>query len=299
MLVGKTQFSCWLLLYGLLVMAGMVSMSYVFVWVVLEVTMMMSMVYVLWEESRVGAIFYYYVVQAVGSLMMIVGAMVEVGVVLWSGFIVKMGLFPVFVWMVAVVWGLGGVLSVMLVLWAQKLLPLILVYEWGWLVIWSSSLLVMLVFMGVVLASLGMLMGHSVKWLLTMSSVVHTSWLVVIMMMAEGSMLFYFGMYGCMMLVVLVVVLRGGEQGGAGSLAVLSSIPPLVGFGVKFYSFSLVVMGLEVVIVGGVVLVVATIIGYLLGLIGEFMVSKSSAAEEVGMGSVGALLFSLLFTIVL
>nr|QDM37033.1 NADH dehydrogenase subunit 2 [Centrorhynchus milvus] len=296
--VGKVELAVWLVIYSFLVAIGISSVSYILVWIALEATMAASIVYMLWQDARVGALFYYYVVQALGSLMMIAGAIGEMGVMLWVGFILKMGLFPLFVWMVSVVWGLGGLGSVLVVLWAQKLIPLVLLFEWGWVAEWSSEFLVMLVFWGVIGGSIGMLVGGSLKWLLVMSSMVHTSWLIMVVMDTVSSMVFYFGVYGFMLALVLWATGSGSEEMGAGSLVVISSIPPLLGFSVKFYSFSLVISGLEVVVVGGIVLVVGTIVGYLWGLIGNFMTCSIGVVGGERLGAMGVLLASLTMSVV-
>nr|AMK47825.1 NADH dehydrogenase subunit 2 [Centrorhynchus aluconis] len=257
---GGGELIVWLLVYVVVVGVGLMGVSYVLVWGVLEVSLVLSLTYFVWGNSRVGGVFYYYVVQALSSLMMIVGALVGEGLMVMVSFLVKMGLFPVFVWMVGVVWSLemGG--SVMLVLWAQKLVPLLLLFEWGWVIDWGSSLFVGTLCLGIVVGSLFMATGATPKWLLTMSSLVHTSWLVIIMMGSCGALMFYFMTYGGL----LAVVLGGFEKNWmvVGGLMTLSSVPPLLGFMLKFYSLSLVIRGAELLVAVGVVVVIGTVVGY-------------------------------------
>nr|QDE53450.1 NADH dehydrogenase subunit 2 [Sphaerirostris picae] len=286
---GSGELVIWGLAYVAVVSVGLLGVSYVLVWGVLEVSLVLSLTYFVWKDSRMSGVFYYYVVQALSSLMMIVGAMVGEGLMVLVSFVVKMGLFPVFVWMVGVVWSLefGG--SILLVLWAQKLVPLLLLFEWGWVLEWGSGLLWGLVCSGIIVGSVVMMVGFSLKWLLVMSSLVHTSWLVVIMMGSCGALLFYFVLYGVLLMVVLGDL--GKNWVAAGGLVVLSSVPPLLGFVLKFYSLSLVVKGAELLVIAGVVLVVGTVVGYFANMVGMFMSNSAGSSEDGGvLGSVGLLL---------
>lgn len=91
------------LVYISIVFIGLVRMSYVVVWAVLEVGLVLTLTYLVWSDDRIRSIFYYYVVQAFRSLFIIVGAIVERSVVVLSGLVVKLGIFPAFAWVVRVV----------------------------------------------------------------------------------------------------------------------------------------------------------------------------------------------------
>nr|YP_011002188.1 NADH dehydrogenase subunit 2 [Bolbosoma nipponicum]WPN89840.1 NADH dehydrogenase subunit 2 [Bolbosoma nipponicum] len=268
---GVSVLLLWVMYLGVLA-SGLVSSSYIVVWGALELGLILTMTYLVWSDDRMGSVLYYYIVQAFSSLFMIVGVVVESPLVVVGGVVVKLGLFPAFAWVVSVVWGMGLSWGVLMVLFAQKMIPLVLVARWGWLVDCGSEVFVALALLSVVVGSMLMSYGMSVKWLVVMSSLVHTGWLLFILLGNPGSFLFYFSVYGGMLLLLLLLVSYGEVLGTAGVLVTLSSIPPVVGFLFKFYSLGLMGQGFLVFLFVGLVVVVAAIVGYFINMLLSLMV---------------------------
>lgn len=65
--------------------------------------LIITIVYLYISDVRVGVVFYYYVLQAVSSLLILVGAIEGVGELVFIRFGLKVGLFPTFMWVVNVV----------------------------------------------------------------------------------------------------------------------------------------------------------------------------------------------------
>nr|YP_011002176.1 NADH dehydrogenase subunit 2 [Corynosoma villosum]WPN89828.1 NADH dehydrogenase subunit 2 [Corynosoma villosum] len=278
---GLSSVVLWSVYLGVVV-SGLVSMSYVVVWGALEVGLILTMTYLVWSDDRMSSVFYYYVVQALSSLFMIVGAIVESSVVVMGGLVVKLGLFPAFAWVVSVVWGLGLSWGVLMVLFVQKVIPFVLIARWGWLLDYDSEVFVLLAMMSVVVGSLLMCYGLSVKWLVVLSSLVHTGWLVFVILGSPGSFMFYFMVYGVMLLLFLLAVGCGEDLGVVGMLVVLSSVPPMIGFLFKFYSLGLMGESFVVFLVVGLSLVVGAVVGYFINLVWGMMAQVSGLWGQVG-----------------
>nr|UTM92254.1 NADH dehydrogenase subunit 2 [Bolbosoma balaenae] len=271
---GFSVLLLWVMYLGVLVV-GLVSSSYVLVWGALELGLILTMTYLVWSDDRMGSVLYYYIVQAFSSLFMIVGVVVESPLVVMGGVVVKLGLFPAFAWVVSVIWGMGLSWGVLMVLFAQKMIPLVLVARWGWLLDSGSEVFVFLALLSVVVGSLLMSYGVSVKWLVVMSSLVHTGWLLFVLLGNPGSFMFYFMVYGGVLLFILLLVSCGEVSSTAVMLVILSSVPPVMGFLFKFYSLGLMGNSFLVFLVTGLVVVVAAVVGYFINLLLSFMAQMS------------------------
>lgn len=95
----------------------------------LEVGLLVVTYLSLMANRRVGRRFEYFLVQAVGSLVVIRGLLAELWGVALAGATIKMGLFPFMPWVYRVMWGINKGVGVGLVLGLQKLIPLALMLE--------------------------------------------------------------------------------------------------------------------------------------------------------------------------
>nr|YP_009121991.1 NADH dehydrogenase subunit 2 [Southwellina hispida]AIO11167.1 NADH dehydrogenase subunit 2 [Southwellina hispida] len=275
---------------------GLFSVSYPIMWCSLELSLMVCLLYFMEKDSRVSVVFYYYIVQIISSMFMIVGIMVSEGVLVEFSFAVKIGLFPMFGWVISVMWGLGLGLSVWLLLFTQKMIPFVLMARLGWLVEMGDGLLMSVILMSMIVGSVFMCIGEDLKWILVMSSLVHTSWVTYILMGLPGSFMYYFILYG----VVLGLVLVGDKDSSWNSwiylLVIMSSVPPMVGFLLKFYSLSEMSSWVVVFVVVGVGTAVMVVVGYFISLV-KFCVVGKMGGEGLG-GSVKAVVVLVLMMVV-
>nr|UTM92290.1 NADH dehydrogenase subunit 2 [Bolbosoma vasculosum] len=297
MWVGSVGVVLLWVVYISILASGLVSVSYIIIWGALELGLVLTMTYLVWSNDRMGSILYYYIIQAFSSLFMIIGVVVESPLVVVGGVLVKLGLFPAFAWVISVIWGLGLSWGVLMVLFAQKAIPLVLVARWGWLLDCSSEVFVTLAMVSVVVGSLLMCYGLSFKWLVVMSSLVHTGWLLFILLASPGSFMFYFSVYGFMLFLFLLLVMYSDSFGMAGVLVVLSSVPPMVGFLFKFYSLGLMGGSFIMFLVLGLVIVAAAVVGYFANLLLGMMVQVEGwGFSELGGVSVLAILSVLCYS---
>nr|YP_009241153.1 NADH dehydrogenase subunit 2 [Plagiorhynchus transversus]AMK97086.1 NADH dehydrogenase subunit 2 [Plagiorhynchus transversus] len=299
---------CFMLMvvYGVLVGAGMVSSSYIVIWGSMEMGMILSLIYFLGSSVRVGPIFYYFIVQSMGSMMMLVGVITDVPLLTVFSILVKLGLMPVFTWVISVVWTMELGASIYLVLFLQKLVPLLLISRWAWVTGISGAGLVFWCSISVVLGSISMAYGQSFKWVLVTSSLVHTGWMVILLLMTSEVFVYYFCVYGGLLGIVLLFGALDVGTGVMSALSVFSSIPPLVGFLIKFFNLGLMGSNYILVVVAGVAFVVFSVVGYFIncmkagmGVISSSFVEKSVSASAVFwvLGVVGVLFCSLFWLI--
>nr|AFJ14735.1 NADH dehydrogenase subunit 2 [Pomphorhynchus tereticollis] len=268
-------------LYFVSLVAGVSSSSVYWVWVALEVGLLVVTYLSLMANSRVGSSFEYFLVQAVGSLVVMSGLLAELWGVALAGATIKMGLFPFMPWVYRVMWGMNKGVGVGLVLGLQKLIPLALMLEWGWLIQEGFGLFLGVLVLSAVLGGVGMLFGGGWVWVLTSSSVFHTSWTILMSVAGEVTVFTYF--LGYMLVLASLVVVGGSERNGGSSLvevmAVLASLPPMVGFGLKLYTFVSLVEGVGVVVMVLAVVSCVSLVGYLRGVNFTQMTSVLSGAS--------------------
>lgn len=162
----------------------------------------------------------------------------------------------------------------------QKIIPFVLVARWGWLLDYDREVLVLIAFIRVVVGSVLMCYGLSVKWLVILSSLVHTGWLMLIILARPGAFMFYFVVYGLILIMFLFTTEFGRRLGVAGVLLLLRRVPPMVGFLLKFYSLGLMGERFVLFLVVGLRLVVGAVVGYFINIIWGMIVQDRFLLEK-------------------
>nr|YP_007183159.1 NADH dehydrogenase subunit 2 [Paratenuisentis ambiguus]CCA94490.2 NADH dehydrogenase subunit 2 [Paratenuisentis ambiguus] len=221
--------SCLWGVYFLLVFLGVVVKSFVVLWVVMEVGLYVLVSLMFLESEKVSSVVLYYVVQTVGSGLMILGYMSST-CILDLGVSLKVGLFPFLYWVLVVVKELVAKVFIFVILGIQKLVPLIFILKFIHEFIIMDLILVVSSVVGV-LFLVGFTDFFSV---VSSSSIIHSSWLVVMVTSFPGLMWLYFIIY-CFILLILIKVTK---HWSFVVFSVFSSIPPMLGFYLKWVMFS-------------------------------------------------------------
>nr|WKY96621.1 NADH dehydrogenase subunit 2 [Longicollum sp. (in: thorny-headed worms)] len=281
-------------LYAVLIYVGVSSSSLYWVWVALEGGLILVMTVGVKEGGQMASVLEYFLVQAFSSLLLMVGLMCSSPVMAVLGVVVKVGLMPFVPWVYRVVWGLGDVSGLWLVLGLQKAIPLAVVLQWSWVYEPVMGLVVGSLMLSMCMGSVAILMCAGVKWIIVSSSLFHSSWLVLMALSGYSLMVTYF--VGYMMVLGSLMCMgfeKGGVEGVVGEvLALLASVPPMAGFGLKVYSFMGLVGGLKLVMVTMGLLSGVSLVGYMMMLLkGQLLKLQASVeTKEAVVGSVSAYL---------
>lgn len=150
---------------------------------------------------------------------------------------------------------------------------------------------------GILWGRVAMVAGSCLKWLLVMSSLVHTRWLTAVLMGVQGALLFYFVVYGVLLGTILAIRVRREASGVSWGLVSMRRLPPLLGFVMKFYRLGIVAGRVVVVVAWGVFWAVCAVIGYLSNVLRMRVASLEGLREEgarVASG-VGGVVLAVLF----
>nr|AFJ14687.1 NADH dehydrogenase subunit 2 [Pomphorhynchus laevis] len=269
-------------LYSVSLGVGVSCSSVYWIWAALELGLVVVVYLSMMTNSRMGSGFEYFLVQAVGSLITVSGLLGELWGVALMGFFIKMGLFPFTPWVYRVLWGFNKGVGLGMVLGLQKVIPLGLMLEWGWLIQEGMGMFMGLLVVSSVLGGVGMLFGGGWVWVISSSSVFHTSWVVLMGVAGVVSVFTYY--LGYMMVLMSLVMVSGQATSSSSSvaevMAVLASLPPMLGFGLKLYSFVNLIGGMGVVISILAVVSCVSLIGYLRGVSSSRMTSVLSGEES-------------------
>nr|YP_005097950.1 NADH dehydrogenase subunit 2 [Oncicola luehei]AER42904.1 NADH dehydrogenase subunit 2 [Oncicola luehei] len=221
------------MVYGVFVSAGLLSKGVVLIWVFMELGLMLSLILMYFWGVKLGIVVEYYIYQSSSSLMVLLGWMGGSVVIVSVSLLMKLGMFPFHVYMIKVVGELVGFMF-FLVLLLQKVLPFYLV---SILLVGGHISEVLVVVSVLVSVGIGCVGGLVVVWfngMVAYSSLVHSSWMMMLLMMDVGVFIFYFLMY---MLIMLMVVFEwGSSESGVGlmmSMVVMSGLPPVLSFAMK------------------------------------------------------------------
>nr|WPS93702.1 NADH dehydrogenase subunit 2 [Nedyopus patrioticus unicolor] len=237
---------------------SLTSSSWFLVWLGLEMNMMGFIPFVGVKNQVISeAVFKYFLIQVVGSLMLfIIGLIGSLGWGYWffvydtflgGGVIVfisalKLGASPFHYWFLAVSENLDWVSLFMLMTW-QKFAPLGLIVVSGWSVV---SVFIIGV-SSVIIGGFGGFNQLLMKRLMAYSSVSHLGWMVVLIIFSWGVGLFYYFMYILVSLSVVLYFWGSGYEhvgqmsynvwlnylvfgGFCLSLFSLGGLPPFLGF---------------------------------------------------------------------
>nr|YP_010258336.1 NADH dehydrogenase subunit 2 [Pomphorhynchus rocci]AFJ54220.1 NADH dehydrogenase subunit 2 [Pomphorhynchus rocci] len=254
-------------------------------WVALEVGLLVVLYLGLVKGSRVGSIYEYFLVQAVGSLTMMMGLVLGSGGVVVAGVCIKVGLFPFLSWVYRVVWGVDSAVSILFILGLQKVVPFVLVFKWWPTMGVGSGLMLSCLLLSALTGGFCMLMGGGWVWVMVSSAVFHSSWVIMMCIFGMMSVVTYYMGY---MLVLWALASFSGDQpvvgGGAFMwiLVLLASLPPYIGFWLKMYSF-VVLSALATVLVGVMAAISCVMmVGYFRGMLEDSVVVSSSGAIYQG-----------------
>lgn len=163
-----------LCLYGVVVARGVVFDSRVVMWVLMEISLYLLIMFMLLNGVNISSLVLYYVVQTIGSCFILWGWLVcpAVG---WVGLFLKLGVFPFSVWVLKCVRERDKKSVVVLILGFQKLLPICFIVK----IILVPGLVVLLSLFRCLFGVFVMLQSNSFNLLISGSSVIHTSWVVL------------------------------------------------------------------------------------------------------------------------
>ena len=189
-------------------------------WLMLEVNIMRFIPLISYKWNAKKATLMYFVVQRVGSLMMLTGV---VGIILsccLSGLLLKMALAPFHYWGAPFVNALAPFLALIFITW-QKLAPLLILISSV-----PSSWLVLLIILNAYIGVMNGIWSKSFILLLFHSSFVHVSWIISCVSQSVKYFLIY-----AIMLAPLFLVCRNLMKGLL--IFNLGGLPPFSGFFLK------------------------------------------------------------------
>nr|YP_007183171.1 NADH dehydrogenase subunit 2 [Macracanthorhynchus hirudinaceus]CCA94502.2 NADH Dehydrogenase subunit 2 [Macracanthorhynchus hirudinaceus] len=223
-----------MLLYMVLIFGAFMGGSFIWAWVMMELSLMIGLSLMYFFDVKLGVLMEYYIYQSSSSLLMLLGWLGGQSAILMLAVFMKLGLFPFQAYMIKVIVELKGMMF-LLVLLLQKFIPFYLVFMligWGWTVEW---MMLMSVLFSVFLGCMGGLVVNTFSGLMAYSSLVHSSWMTLMLFMDSSVFIFYAGMY---MLILLMVVFSWDIYSSNSLLSslmvVVSGFPPLLGFIMKF-----------------------------------------------------------------
>lgn len=156
--------------YGCCLWAGLMVKSVVGLWVCIEVCLYVVIIFMILNRVAIGTAIYYYVVQTLGSGLMVWGYFIYPPLIV-LGVALKFGLFPFSFWVFSVVKSVNSSFILFLVLGVQKMLPLVYIIQYVYCV--SSLFLIRLI--GCLVGVVFILGFADIDRILSGSSVIHSS----------------------------------------------------------------------------------------------------------------------------
>nr|YP_008238993.1 NADH dehydrogenase subunit 2 [Palinurellus wieneckii]AGN95864.1 NADH dehydrogenase subunit 2 [Palinurellus wieneckii] len=168
-------------------------------WIGLELNLMSFIPLIIEKQNQYPseAALKYFLVQALGSALVILGASLSLTTALFSfmmlmALLLKLGAAPFHFWFPAIMEGLNWP-QVIVLMTIQKVAPMLLISH----MMTSQSLLIITcsAMLSAVVGSLGGLNQTSLRKILAFSSINHIGWMLAAMSLGEPSWMMYFGFY--------------------------------------------------------------------------------------------------------
>nr|UOF75871.1 NADH dehydrogenase subunit 2 [Moniliformis sp. XH-2020] len=219
--------------YLVIVLVAVIAKEFIWVWSCMEISIVVALVMMFLWGIKMGSIMEYYVYQTSSSLMMLMGWLGGMDLVVEVSLLIKLGLFPFQTYMLKVAGELVGLMYLVVLLF-QKVIPLYLIYFIFGESALEGGVVISSVMVSVMVGVLGGLSFASFSGLMAYSSLIHSSWLTLIILMDTKLFIYYVLMYLSVMLVVSAYY-GSVHKVSMGWMVMLmvSGFPPLVGFFLK------------------------------------------------------------------
>nr|AVN68176.1 NADH dehydrogenase subunit 2 [Nocticola sp. JW1 9/1] len=226
------------------------STSWLSAWIGLEINLMMFIPIMLMKKNNLSteSSMKYFLIQAMGSssllfmvIMIQLNSMNSIFPLLAIPLALKMGLAPLHWWLPSIMEGLDWI-SCLTLLTIQKIAPTILINH----ITVISKILIFLIISSSIIGSIGGLNQISLRKILAYSSINHSSWFILSIMLSHSLWFMYFLIYSIMLLTLMMCSLmwkmslmnqipysmKHNPNKLIMSLSILSlgGLPPLLGF---------------------------------------------------------------------
>lgn len=148
-----------------------------------------------------GRVMEYYVYQTRSSLILLMGWLGRIDLVVEVSLLIKLGLFPFQTYMLKVAGELVGFIYLVVLL-IQKIIPLYLIYLIFGESVLEGSVIIPSVMFSVMVGVVGGLRFGRFRGLMAYSSLIHRSWLTLIILMDMKLFIYYVLIYLAVILVV-------------------------------------------------------------------------------------------------
>nr|YP_010250543.1 NADH dehydrogenase subunit 2 [Cerceris quinquefasciata]QTV22624.1 NADH dehydrogenase subunit 2 [Cerceris quinquefasciata] len=195
------------------IMSIFINNNYI-MWILLEmnninfITLMILMSNKLnYYKKNLSNIFTYMIIQTISSLLIMINFIDSMSMInnfyfFEIGILIKLGIFPFHYWVIMIMNNMNWIIIFMLSS-IQKIIPLMMIY----LSEFSNKMNFILI-LSILLCSFWMMKQNNFKKIIAYSSIINSSWMMMMMFLNKFNCMFYFLIYSLTMLCLILILIK-------------------------------------------------------------------------------------------